>query len=796
MKISSLTSPLLLVALTLTIAGSARTTSAVDRPAALEPVVSIIQKDANPVSSSTREYFAKRGGELIKVWLFFTDKGITDQAGFNQLAGEVQISDKVLKRREKVDRDRVVFADLPVYSSYIEEMLDRGATLRRTSRWLNAASFEIAANRLDEYAALPFVARIKPMFGFKRFEPEISEIDQSLPDAARSQSAETLDYGSSLNQLQQIGVPTVHQEGYHGEGVTLAIFDTGYRKSHEAFAAHYAEGRVLGEWDFINDDGNTANEGSDLSSQWNHGTLIWSVSGGLKDGQIYGPAYKANFLLAKTEDLKSETPVEEDNWVAALEWADSAGADVITSSLGYIDWYTYDSLDGQTATITIAANMAAGMGIVLCNSMGNSGPSSGSLIAPADAFDMLAVGAVTANGLLASFSSRGPTFDGRMKPEVCAKGVSTFAASTSSNSSYTTASGTSLSTPLVAGCAAVMIGARPTFPPLLIREALMLTASQATAPDNSYGWGIIDVSQAINYAVGFTVDTTFGAGSLAVQFTDSSSLPPLSWHWDFGDGNESFDQNPAHTYTAAGMYDVSLTIETSDYGSISNSKAALVTLVDDDLTFVSDSALAGSQLVMSVMLNNTIDLDRIVVPFKIDLSPIDVTFDSAQLGARTDYFELLSPVSVDEPARRYTFELIADNGGGAPPLPPGSGEILKLFLTLDSFSIGGLANVVDSGHNDIYVPEAISPVYTYQLEVNTGQVSTGWIIRGDFDYNQSPIFDLSDLGYMVGFLFDTPPLYPVTIQSGDWNGDLQIDLEDLGLFVDFLFIMGDPPIQP
>jgi subtilisin family serine protease len=278
------------------------------------------------------------------------------------------------------------------------------------------------------------------------------------------------------------------------------MFDTGFRKDHVAFAPAYTDGRVLAEHDFVFGDGNTQNELGDDPSQHNHGTLTWSTLGGQADGNLYGPAYGADFILAKTEDIRSETQVEEDNWMAAVEWADSIGADVISSSLAYSDWYVYANFDGDQAVTTIAADMAAEMGIVVCNSASNSGPSAGTIAAPADADSIVTVGAVTSLGTIASFSSRGPTFDGRIKPEVCAQGVQTTCASPSGTTGYTTASGTSLSCPLVGGCAAVLLSAHPDWTPMQVREALMMTASQSATPDNNYGWGIVDLLAAVNYS--------------------------------------------------------------------------------------------------------------------------------------------------------------------------------------------------------------------------------------------------------------------------------------------------------
>ena len=399
----------------------------------------------------------------------------------------------------------VDFKDLPVDHTYVNEILRYQAKLRQKSRWLNAASFEIPVSRLDQISKLDFVRSIGPVLGGKRKPISPQPLSQK---PQKSQSKIDLDYGASYAQLQQLNVPAVHNLGYKGQGVLICMMDTGYLKDHQAFQLAYSEGRILAEWDFINNDGDTQNEPGDPSSQHNHGTYTWSALGGAADGNLYGPAYGAYFILAKTEDISMEQPIEEDNWMAGMEWADSIGADVISSSLCYIDWYTYEDLDGNTAVTTIAADIAAERGIVVCNAMGNSGPGSGTLLAPADADSIIACGAVDASGYLASFSSRGPTFDGRTKPEVCARGVSTRCANPYSLNGYTTASGTSLSTPLIGGCAALILSAHPEWTPMQVREAMMMTASRADIPDNNYGWGIPDLLAAIQYGFYLTGDVT------------------------------------------------------------------------------------------------------------------------------------------------------------------------------------------------------------------------------------------------------------------------------------------------
>lgn len=469
----------------------------------------VLPKDTPIISEKFKQFLSqKKPEEKAKVWVFFTDKGIFDpekyQSALTQAANA--LTERAARRRAKTMKpDLVDFRDLPVDHTYVNEILKCQAKLRQRSRWLNAASFEIPVSRLSQVSKLRFVRSIKPVLGGKR-KPVPPQEPPLKPD--KSQSKFNLNYGVSYAQLQQLNVPAVHDLGHNGQGVLVCMMDTGFLKDHQAFQLADSEGRILAEWDFINDDGNTQNEPGDPSGQHNHGTCTWSALGGAADGNLYGPAYGAFFILAKTEDISMEEPIEEDNWMAGMEWADSIGADIISSSLCYIDWYTYSDLDGNTAVTTQAADIAAERGIVVSNAMGNSGPGSGSLMAPADADSILACGAVDASGNLAWFSSRGPSYDGRTKPEICARGVSTRCADPYNLAGYTYASGTSLSTPLIGGCAALILSAHPEWGPMQVREAMMMTASQASSPDNDYGWGIPDIWAAIQYSFYLTGDVT------------------------------------------------------------------------------------------------------------------------------------------------------------------------------------------------------------------------------------------------------------------------------------------------
>ncbi|MCK4224250.1 MAG: S8 family serine peptidase [candidate division Zixibacteria bacterium] len=457
-------------------------------------------KEYPVISPALKRFLSDCSSEdFVKVWIFFTDKGVFSQKQYQQAKATFKnsLTGSALKRRLK-NKVEIDFLDLPINQNYADEVLKLGGKFRKRSRWLNAISLQIQVDKIERIAQLPFVRKIKKVVSFKRKPPKIEPIHGKLC-REKELAGYGRRYGSSCRQLDQINVPVVHDIGFKGENVIVGMLDTGYRKDHQVFASAYSESRVLAEWDFINDDGNTQNEGGDPSGQHDHGTYTWSALGGEYDGELYGPAFKASFVLAKTEDISGEEPIEEDNWVAGLEWADSIGAEVASSSLGYTDWYTYSDFDGNTCVTTIAADIAASRGIVVCNAMGNDGPGDGTLIAPADADSILACGAVDVWGDIAGFSSRGPTYDERIKPEVVARGVDTYCASALGIDQYGSVNGTSLSTPLVAGCAAVLLSAHPDWTVMQVRKALMMTANNASSPDNTYGWGLVNLFAALNY---------------------------------------------------------------------------------------------------------------------------------------------------------------------------------------------------------------------------------------------------------------------------------------------------------
>lgn len=430
-------------------------------------------------------------GERVAAWVYFTDK-----AG---AAGTAPVSSRARQRRARrgtalaaADGDRNLSR---AYVTRVASMVDR---VRHESRWLNAVSVDATPAQIQALAALPFVARLDVVRRYRRVPERI----ESLPDGRRSgpgtaaAAGEPLDYGTAADQVRQIRVPELHERGLHGEGVVVAVFDGGFPNlEHEAFAGM----TILAERDFVRGL-DTVRESTD-----EHGTNTLSTLGGYAPGQLIGPAFRASFLLAVTEDGGSETPIEEDHWAAAAEWAEAQGADVISSSLGYVEFdspytsYTDADMNGQTAVTTRAAAWAAERGVVVVNSAGNEGldASDNTLVAPGDGVRVLTVGAVTRVGARTSFSSVGPTSDGRIKPDVMAMGQGVKVARDVGNG-YGLAAGTSFSCPLTAGVVALVLQAHPEYAVDQVLDVLRTTASRADAPDRLFGWGIVNAVAAVD----------------------------------------------------------------------------------------------------------------------------------------------------------------------------------------------------------------------------------------------------------------------------------------------------------
>ncbi len=447
--------------------------------------------------------------EKVLVWIFFTDKGNETQNYFQKPS--IVVSEKSLKRRAKVlSEDKLISTtDLPVNQNYIRQIQSLGFQLKQKTKWFNGISGWATKAELLQIANLPFVKQLDIVYRFKKdnFEEEtqIENSEESNQKFSKPQETHSFNYGESYTQLNQITVPQVHDLGYTGAGVTICMMDAGFDRwtTHQVFDSM----NVIATWDFVNGDPDVE-DGSDMG-EGSHGTATLSLIGGFYEGQLVGPAFGADFILAKTENTDSETPIEEDNWIAALEWADSIGVDVTSTSLSYLDYdppyqsYTWVDMDGNTAKITNGADYAVSIGIFVVNAASNNGydPNHNTLGAPADGDSVIAAGSVTSNGSRSSFSSVGPTVDGRIKPDLMAMGSNDYHACNWNNTCYGNGSGTSYSCPLIAGAAALLLQVDPNLTPMQLAAVMKNTASQSNNPDNLYGWGIINTYSALQTLV-------------------------------------------------------------------------------------------------------------------------------------------------------------------------------------------------------------------------------------------------------------------------------------------------------
>jgi len=450
---------------------------------------------------STRA-LAAPGPEIV-AWVYFHDK-----AAANKAVPLNVVSERSLRRRAKVRPANALVdaADLPLDEAAVARVAAQITAVRQRSRWLNAVSVRATAAQLAAVAELPEVRRVEPVARYRRRAAEEAPVEAPpSPPPSRQRRTTGLDYGASLGQLQLLNVPPLHAQGLTGAGVLIAHCDNGYRLlSHTALAAT----QVVATHDFVDGDTDPAPPAGSPSGWGAHGISTLSTLSGFAPGELIGVAYEASYALARTENDASETPLEEDNWIAAIEWADSLGADVASTSLGYLDYdppftsWTWEDMDGNTAAITIAADLAVERGIVVVNSAGNAGEAEhNTLLAPADGDLVLTVGAIDAAGERASFSSVGPTTDvpARFKPDVMAPGVLVHVARTMSVDHYGNSSGTSLSCPLTSGVVALLLQAHPNATPAQIHAALRSTADNASSPDNLRGWGTVNAVAALGW---------------------------------------------------------------------------------------------------------------------------------------------------------------------------------------------------------------------------------------------------------------------------------------------------------
>jgi hypothetical protein len=448
----------------------------------------------------------------------------------------------------------VNISDLPITPSYVTGIANTGATIIGHSKWLNTVTIQTtSANVLIAINALPYVNAVvnvgriihpdkKNAIG--KFSKEILSKDKMYLASANNRNASSnktssFNYGPSLNQIAMLGGDVMHNNGYTGAGMQIAVIDAGFQNADnmDVFDSLFANNQILGTYDFVSNEINVYDDDA-------HGAECLSLIGGNWTGNLVGTAPKASFWLLRSEDAPTENIIEEYNWAEAAEFADSAGADLISTSLGYTEFddasqnHTYADLDGNTTPITIAEDLAAAKGMIVENSAGNEGNGPWFYIsAPADADSNIATGAVDDLGNYVSFSGRGPSADGRVKPNVMAQGQDTYVADVW-NFGVFPGSGTSFAGPLITGMAACLWQCHPTATNMQIISAIEHSASQFNNPDSMMGYGIPNFPAACVY-LGEITNTSLHGENLTI-----SGSNPFNSSLEFtfySDSNQTID---------------------------------------------------------------------------------------------------------------------------------------------------------------------------------------------------------------------------------------------------------------
>jgi hypothetical protein len=411
------------------------------------------------------------------------------------------LSSKSIERRTR-QKITIDSTDLPVSAVYLDSLRSvPNVTIRNISKWLNQVLIKTTdPGAISKINSFPFVKSTGPI-GLSSKPTDITPITNKFNEvikpieetpvvfgtrgASGTTGTSSLNYGSSFNQIHLHEGEYLHDLGFTGAGITIAILDAGFYgyKTNSAMDSVRLQGRLLGEWDYV------MNEQS-VTEDHPHGLYCFSIIAANKPGQIIGSAPHAKFYLFRTEDAPTEYPIEEQNWVAAAEYADSAGADMISSSLGYSDFddpafnHTYAQRNGNTSIITNGADLAVKKGMIVTNSAGNAKFVS----CPADGDSVFTIGATTVTGTIAGFSSWGPNSAGKIKPNIVSVGQGTILANTTGN--VASGNGTSFSNPLACGLIACLWQAFPEFTNMEIMDAVQKSSHKYLTPDDRFGYGI------------------------------------------------------------------------------------------------------------------------------------------------------------------------------------------------------------------------------------------------------------------------------------------------------------------
>ncbi len=431
--------------------------------------------------------------EGTKYLVKFTDK---DQSPYSLSQPEDYLSQRAIDRRNR-QGIAMDITDIPIDPVYIQGVVAIGVKLIIRVKWSNALIIETNSQEdLDAINNLSYVSKVVQVNDplLKKKSVNKFALEETFP--LKSSNAGSI-YGEAFNQIDMVNGISLHENGFKGDGMLIAILDAGFTNvdKRTIFSSLWLNDQILGTYDFVD-------PSTDVFSDHSHGTQVLSVMGGNLPDVFLGTAPEADFWLLRTEDDNSEFIIEEYNWIAGAAFADSVGADIISSSLGYYEFddvstsHVWADLDGNTIPVTQGADLAASKGILVVNSAGNEGNNAWKyIIAPSDADSALSIGAVYANGLITSFSSYGLESDSRVKPNIVAQGGSTVLADVYADDIQTN-NGTSFSAPLIAGMMACLWQAKPNANNKELIDAVEQSSSKFSTPDNRYGYGIPDFSSA------------------------------------------------------------------------------------------------------------------------------------------------------------------------------------------------------------------------------------------------------------------------------------------------------------
>ena len=390
--------------------------------------------------------------------------------------------------------------DVPVYQPYINQVdAATGIEVKAKSKWLNCVHVRGSQANINALSSFPFVSNIS--FANTALNSKSASSASTETVNKQMETQVIFNYGNSSNQIQMLNGQLLHQQDYTGVNKIIAVLDSGFTNVDVVapFQRLFTNNAILGGYNYVSGNSNVYTLDS-------HGTLVLSCMGGFVTGQLVGTAPDSKYYLFVTEDVSSENPVEESFWVQAAEEADRLGVDIINSSLGYFTYdnpsysYTYSNMTGNYAFASRGANIAFSKGIVVVASAGNSGNTGNPYVGvPAEATNVLAIGAVQFNEIYANFSSIGPSFDNRIKPDLMAQGQGVTLSN--SNGSIVQASGTSFSGPIIAGMIASFWQAVPTLTNQQVVNYIRQSADRFTTPNAQYGYGIPDFQLALNNAL-------------------------------------------------------------------------------------------------------------------------------------------------------------------------------------------------------------------------------------------------------------------------------------------------------